>query len=322
MVVFFSKLFGYILPTGKNLRSNSASFPGRRKGTLKESGSITGTKEIEWEENSKDSSEISPDRQTRSESGLSSGTGSGGSAGSSRLNSRITGHFDRDEKEAADMLVSLGNSRSTTPAAASFASPNSTPIHLGQVAASPTAGLQSNVFTPIGHMPVYQQGITNVSPTIKECLVKPTQTIALPASQCDFPSFKPISRDSIINSLQGADVHIPEINTVIVRPSNDQILHHGFKELEQHRPALLQQALLAPSCSASLHSQHAAKGGNTSAMYSVLHNSPAIRQAGESVKNLDLTVLQTSDGEARSAFSISAAKGNISDYVVAYLMCK
>ncbi|KAG1714962.1 Protein capicua [Nymphon striatum] len=235
-------------------RSNSVNFPGRRRATLKESGSVSGPKDLEYEENSRDScevSEISPVRQTRSESGLTNSTGSNSSAGSSRLGNRITGHFDNDEKEAADMLVSLGNSRSTTPAAASFASPTSTPIPLSQMVTSPVSRLtpvcQSNVFMPIGHNLMHPTAMNDT----KDC-VKPTQILAHSTSS-EFISYKPIVRSTIISSLHGADVHIPEVNTVIVQPStNEQLIKQEYKDVENKlsvtpKPALLQQALLAPN---------------------------------------------------------------------------
>ncbi|GFY59924.1 protein capicua homolog [Trichonephila inaurata madagascariensis] len=103
---------------GKNIRPPSLSFPGRRKGTFKDSA--TG-RELEWEESSHDS-ESNPVFSERD---------------------RVQGRFDRDETEAANMLVSLGNSRSATPAF----SPNNTPNPI-----SPrTFQTPNSHFTPIGH---------------------------------------------------------------------------------------------------------------------------------------------------------------------------
>lgn len=108
---------------GKNIRPPSLSYPGRRKGTFKDSGV---GRELEWEESSHDS-ESNPVFSERD---------------------RVQGRFDRDETEAnmleaANMLVSLGNSRSATPAF----SPNNTPNPI-----SPrTFQTPNSHFTPIGH---------------------------------------------------------------------------------------------------------------------------------------------------------------------------
>lgn len=103
---------------GKSIRPPSLSFPGRRKGTFKDSA--TG-REIEWEESSHDSESNPVFERDRNQSG----------------------RFD--ETEAANMLVSLGNSRSTTPAF----SPNNTPNPISP-RGFPAAN-HINLFTPIGH---------------------------------------------------------------------------------------------------------------------------------------------------------------------------
>lgn len=300
------------------MRSNSVNFPGRRKGTLKDSGgSVSGPKDLEYEETSRDScevSEISPVRQTRSESGLTNSTGSNSSAGSSRLGNRITGHFDIDEKEAADMLVSLGNSRSTTPANAAFASSTSTPIPLSQTVTSPISRLtpvcQSNVFTPIGHISMHQAAI-NVSPTTKDCYIKPTQ-IAAHSNSSEFLSYKPIVRSTIISSLQGADVHIPEVNTVIVQPStNDQLIHHEYKDIENKlsvtpKPALLQQALLAPS--SNPHQLSIKNQGIP--MYSTMQQTVCSQSSGEVEKLHENSSVMYANTSQHSTHYISTYKGN------------
>lgn len=103
---------------GKSIRPPSLSFPGRRKGTFKDSA--TG-REIEWEESSHDS-ESNPVFDRERNQG---------------------GRFD--ETEAANMLVSLGNSRSATPAF----SPNNTPNPISPRGFSTANHI--NLFTPIGH---------------------------------------------------------------------------------------------------------------------------------------------------------------------------
>ncbi|XP_054717363.1 protein capicua homolog [Uloborus diversus] len=113
---------------GKNIRPPSLSFPGRRKGTFKDSA--TG-RELEWEESSHDS-ESNPVFSERD---------------------RVQGRFDRDETEAANMLVSLGNSRSATPAF----SPNNTPNPISPRTFQ--ASNHINLFTPIHplHSPTVNQ---------------------------------------------------------------------------------------------------------------------------------------------------------------------
>ncbi|XP_058805177.1 uncharacterized protein LOC131672143 isoform X3 [Phymastichus coffea] len=64
---------------------------------------------------------------------------------------RITGRFDQDETEAANMLVSLGSSRSATPA---FSSPTGNVSISPRINTSPISSLgvnQSNVFMPISN---------------------------------------------------------------------------------------------------------------------------------------------------------------------------
>ncbi|XP_071036974.1 protein capicua homolog [Parasteatoda tepidariorum] len=103
---------------GKNIRPPSLSFPGRRKGTFKDSAS---GRELEWEESSHDS-ESNPVFSERE---------------------RVQRCFDRDETEAANMLVSLGNSRSATPAFSPTQNTHSI---------SPRAFQTPNThFTPIAH---------------------------------------------------------------------------------------------------------------------------------------------------------------------------
>ena len=104
---------------GKNIRQ-APTFPGYRKGELKEG-------QIQWSENRLQDGEID------------------------RINYVPSNHFDMDEKEAANMLVSLGNSRSTTPA---FSPPPQTPLspHPGGHQSPTGSGIYrsgSTSFTPI-----------------------------------------------------------------------------------------------------------------------------------------------------------------------------
>ncbi|XP_067131698.1 protein capicua homolog isoform X2 [Centruroides vittatus] len=126
----------HLASKGKNnMRSPSLIFPGRRKGTIKDS---VGGKEIEWDE-------ISQEDKTSP-------------AGSIDRDHRVQGQFDVDETEAANMLVSLGNSRSTTPAV----SPSHTPIPISPIVKSqhqsplPTVAF-SNISPSVNQLPVQSQ---------------------------------------------------------------------------------------------------------------------------------------------------------------------
>lgn len=103
---------------GKSLRQ-APSFPGCRKGEIKEG-------QIEWATDSREA-EYDPERSH-------------------------TSRFEMDETDAAHMLVSLGNSRSTTPAFSPTPSHPQTPLspRIGQVQ-SPTVpyGARATSFTPI-----------------------------------------------------------------------------------------------------------------------------------------------------------------------------
>ncbi|KAJ8686393.1 hypothetical protein QAD02_022187, partial [Eretmocerus hayati] len=87
---------------------------------------------------------------------------------------RVTGRFDQDETEAANMLVSLGSSRSATPA---FSSPTGQPSISPCVNMSPISSLglnQSNVFMPIS---TPGQNITPLaSPNMSKLRQSPAQS--------------------------------------------------------------------------------------------------------------------------------------------------
>lgn len=126
----------HLASKGKNnMRSPSLIFPGRRKGLIKES---VGGKEIEWEE-------ISQEDKTSPASSID-------------RDHRVQGQFDVDETEAANMLVSLGNSRSTTPAV----SPSHTPIPISPIVKSqhqsplPTVAF-SNISPSVNQLSVQSQ---------------------------------------------------------------------------------------------------------------------------------------------------------------------
>ncbi|XP_050314049.1 protein capicua homolog isoform X2 [Anthonomus grandis grandis] len=88
---------------------------------------------------------------------------------------RITGRFDQEETDAANMLVSLGSSRSVTPAPFSPGTASS-PVarSLGGAPSPVTVGPRQNVFLPIGggapSYPPYHQ------PVIRPELVRPQTT--------------------------------------------------------------------------------------------------------------------------------------------------
>ncbi|CAG9759331.1 unnamed protein product [Ceutorhynchus assimilis] len=87
---------------------------------------------------------------------------------------RVTGRFDQEETDVANMLVSLGSSRSATPAAFSPGAASSPVARLGSAPSPVTVGPRQNVFLPIGGgapaYPPYHQ------PVIRPELVRPVQT--------------------------------------------------------------------------------------------------------------------------------------------------
>ncbi|GLH00711.1 Protein pangolin, isoform J [Gryllus bimaculatus] len=97
---------------GSSLRAGPANFPSRGRG-----------RDIDGEETSRDS-DTSPNYGDR----------------------RITGRFDPEETEAANMLVSLGSSRSATPA---FSSPTGQATSPCVLQSPITVGPYQNVFMPI-----------------------------------------------------------------------------------------------------------------------------------------------------------------------------
>ncbi|XP_008207430.1 putative transcription factor capicua isoform X1 [Nasonia vitripennis] len=101
---------------------------------------------------------------------------------------RVAGRFDQDETEAANMLVSLGSSRSATPA---FSSPTGQASISPCVNNSPVQALglnQNNVFMPISNP---EKNMTSlVSPNISKWKQSPTQTNYL-VQYNDQPVIKP-----------------------------------------------------------------------------------------------------------------------------------
>lgn len=123
---------------GSSLRAGPANFPSRGRG-----------RDIDGEETSRDS-DTSPNYGDR----------------------RITGRFDPEETEAANMLVSLGSSRSATPAFSSPTGPATSPC----VLQSPiTVGPYQNVFMPINSPAAQNTLIPHVAPTRTTSLVSPSQ---------------------------------------------------------------------------------------------------------------------------------------------------
>lgn len=155
---------------GKNLRSPTLNFPGRRKGVLKDSAM---GREIEWEDTSRES-DISPLDKER----------------------RIAGRFDMDETEAANIMMSLGNSRSATPASIS-------PRGQSQ---SPVAGLlsvRSHMFTPIVR-PNLQQHSFIASPTRHRWSSGSTECPSLEMVNTDYPvnNFQQTIRPEIVRTME------------------------------------------------------------------------------------------------------------------------
>uniref|UniRef100_A0A336K074 CSON007384 protein n=1 Tax=Culicoides sonorensis TaxID=179676 RepID=A0A336K074_CULSO len=109
-------------------------------------------------------------------------------------NYRVTGRFDQEETDVANMLVSLSSSRSATPAFSSPTAHGTSPINVGQ---SPlTVGNRQNVFMPIGGSPAQSDsntykssvspisyGSTNHQQVIRPELVRPLQHLAPPVCQ-------------------------------------------------------------------------------------------------------------------------------------------
>ncbi|KAF8774863.1 Protein capicua like protein [Argiope bruennichi] len=158
---------------GKTIRPPSLSFPGRRKGTFKDSA--TG-RELEWEESSHDS-ESNPVFSERD---------------------RVQGRFDRDETEAANMLVSLGNSRSATPAF----SPNNTPNPI-----SPrTFQTPNSHFTPIGH--------PQRSPTVNQ---QPAQWTISPQESRTLTGASEIISNNYPSSVSNPVYHPGAIRTEVIQ---------------------------------------------------------------------------------------------------------
>ncbi|XP_066597113.1 protein capicua homolog isoform X2 [Prorops nasuta] len=79
---------------------------------------------------------------------------------------RIAGRFDQDETEAANMLVSLGSSRSATPAFSSPTGQSSISPCINQSPVPPLGLNQNNLFMPISS-PVQQHAAPLISPGAK-----------------------------------------------------------------------------------------------------------------------------------------------------------
>ncbi|KAL1493325.1 hypothetical protein ABEB36_011400 [Hypothenemus hampei] len=86
---------------------------------------------------------------------------------------RVTGRFDQEETDVANMLVSLGSSRSATPATFSPGNASSPVGRIGGAPSPVTVGPRQNVFLPIGggapSYPPYHQ-------PVRPELVRPIQT--------------------------------------------------------------------------------------------------------------------------------------------------
>ncbi|XP_049805556.1 uncharacterized protein LOC126248540 [Schistocerca nitens] len=124
---------------GSSLRAGPANFP-RGKGV---------GREIDGEETSRDS-DTSPNY----------------------TEGRITGRFDQEETEAANMLVSLGSSRSATPAFSSPTGQASSPC----IMQSPiTVGPRQNVFVPITNPASQGQNMQSSASSHSASLISPCQ---------------------------------------------------------------------------------------------------------------------------------------------------
>ncbi|XP_055715349.1 uncharacterized protein LOC129809512 isoform X7 [Phlebotomus papatasi] len=147
-------------------------------------------------------------------------------------NYRVTGRFDQEETDVANMLVSLSSSRSATPSFSSPTNHGSPPIHTTQ---SPvTVGNRQNVFMPIGspaaqsesskwkadspspvaHLPAH-------SHVIRPELVRPPQTLPPPVQQPP-PQTQPPPAPQV------------------------QVHHHQQQQQQQQQPPMQQQVSAPP----------------------------------------------------------------------------
>ncbi|PSN51999.1 hypothetical protein C0J52_06119 [Blattella germanica] len=125
---------------GSSLRAGPANFPRSGKGL---------GREMEGEETSRDS-DTSPNYGDR----------------------RVTGRFDPEETEAANMLVSLGSSRSATPA---FSSPTGQASSPSIMQSPITVGPRQNVFMPISSPAASSQvHLPGAGPSRTSTLVSPS----------------------------------------------------------------------------------------------------------------------------------------------------
>ncbi|UYV64009.1 CIC [Cordylochernes scorpioides] len=204
---------------GKSLRPQSHSYPGRRKGTIKDS--LNG-KEIEWEDSSRES-ETSPATLERD---------------------RRYSHFDMEETEAANCLVSLGNSPSTTPAF----SPNHTPIpvspHLKSQTLSP---LTAAHFTPIGQIQVLHPTVVQSTGGLSWSEAASMQEQALKS---------PHNLHGIYSTLSNA-YHPGVIRTEVIQPRNSS------SDIQQENRATVLQVIRSQPSEAAT---------------SVIHSSVAVPQ--------------------------------------------
>ncbi|XP_026669551.1 putative transcription factor capicua isoform X6 [Ceratina calcarata] len=170
---------------------------------------------------------------------------------------RITGRFDQDETEAANMLVSLGSSRSATPAFSSPTGQSSISPCINQSPVPPLGLNQNSVFMPISspahhaaplispgakwkHSPTqstflaqYQQQVIKPEPNRVVRSNRPAPTAPVPASIGtsvirSSPVSRGISGSNLPWSEQSPPPRHPSVVTTIAQQQQGIILQHAL----------------------------------------------------------------------------------------------
>ncbi|XP_076675835.1 putative transcription factor capicua isoform X9 [Andrena cerasifolii] len=214
---------------------------------------------------------------------------------------RIAGRFDQDETEAANMLVSLGSSRSATPAFSSPTGQSSISPCINQSPVPPLGLNQNNVFMPISspahhaaplispgakwkHSPTqstfltqYQQQVIKPEPNRVVRSSRPTPTAPVPASiGTSVIRISPVSRGipgpnlNLPWSEQSPPPRHPSVVTTMAQQQQGIILQHalttnnGFpshSEISEQSPQILKRS----------HSPHMPLSTSTPQNLTLLH---------------------------------------------------
>uniref|UniRef100_T1JPJ1 Protein capicua homolog-like domain-containing protein n=1 Tax=Strigamia maritima TaxID=126957 RepID=T1JPJ1_STRMM len=283
---------------GKNVRSPSLTFPGRRKGVLKDSAS---GRELEWEDTSRESN-MSPLDRDRA----------------------LARKFDVDETEAANMLVSLGNSRSATP------SHTSGPISPRGQSQSPLPSLirSHHTFTPIVRPSIPQQQQAQHA-----LVISPTKQHAWTSVVADCPKLEMAHQGSgghqqigtvlrEVKVQEGVDGLYNVANncmegnsvpaSVVVSRPNGPLVNERMNVIERsqqgtgvithhhrHQAAILQQALQAPS--GHFNIQTSPSRVDTDGLNTLIYAAQQRRQQEQQQQMINETILKEAEVEATSA---------------------